>query len=393
MTLTDSKIRNLKPTPKVYRISDGDGLCLEIRPTGLKVWRYRFQWLGKANMQSLGEYPAVSLSQARIKRDEARALLKTGTSPVTQARLSKATTFRAVAEEHLSDQAKVWTPRVHRATVSLFEREIFPRLGDMPVADVRAADVLALIRAIENERPVTARRAQQEIGAVCRYAVRTLRREDDPTQAIRGVLKARKPKHHAIMKESDLRAFYEGLERSEAYPAVCMAGRLLWLTTVRTNELLSAEWSEFDLDNGVWVIPAARMKSRRDHAVPLVPEAIELLKAMQTLARGSKYLLPARGDKSKPAGHTTLYRLWASVTDKNFGPHGVRGTFSTWAHDCGFDTGIIEAQLAHTDRNQTRAAYNRSAYIDRRREMLENWAGYLASVETGEKVVPFRRAG
>lgn len=391
MSLTDSKLKALKPEPKVYRISDGGGLSLEVRPSGVKVWRYRFQWLGKATMQSLGEYPSVSLAQARTKRDEAKALLKSGSNPVTQSRLSKATTFRAVAEEYLLDQAKVWTPRVHRAAVSLFEREIFPRLGNMPVADVKPVDVLSVVRAVEKKRPITARRIQQAIGAVCRFAVVTLRREDDPTQAIRGALKAHKPKHHAVMKDHELKAFYEALKQSEAYPAVSMAGELLILTTTRTMELLGAQWDEFDLEAGIWIVPAARMKMRRDHVVPLVPAAVELLKLMQPLARGSRFVLPARGDRSKPAGNTTLYRLWSSLTDGQFGPHGARGTFSTWAHDAGFDTLIIEAQLNHVDKNQTRASYNRSAYLNQRRDMLEHWASHLEAVKSGGKVVPFRR--
>lgn len=391
MSLTDSKLKALKPDPKVYRISDGDGLSLEVRPTGVKVWRYRFQWLGKATMQSLGEYPGVSLAQARAKRDEAKALLKSGTNPVTQSKLSKATTFRAVAEEFHADQSKVWTPRVYKASVSLFEREIFPRLGNMPISDIKPADVLAIVRGIEKTRPITARRVQQAIGAVCRFAVVTLRREDDPTQPIRGALKARKPKHHAVMKDHELKAFYEALGRSEAYPAICMAGELLILTTTRTVELLGAQWNEFDLDAGIWVVPAARMKMRRDHVIPLVPAAVELLKMMEPLARGSRFILPARGDRSKSAGSTTLYRLWASLTDGKFSPHGARGTFSTWAHDAGFDTLIIEAQLNHVDKNQTRASYNRSAFLEQRRDMLEHWSAHLDAVRAGGKVIPFRR--
>lgn len=391
MSLTDPKLKALKPMDKVYRISDGDGLSLEVRPTGIKVWRYRFQWLGKATMQGLGEYPATSLAQARVKRDEAKALLKSGTNPVTQSRLSKATTFRAVAEEFHADQVKVWTPKVYKASLSMFEREIYPRLGNMPIADIKAADVLAIVRGIEKTRPVTARRVQQAIGAVCRFAVVTLRREDDPTQPIRGALKPRKPKHHAVMKDHELAAFYEAMGRSEAYPAVCTAGELLILTTTRTVELLGAQWTEFDLESGIWIVPAARMKMRRDHVVPLVPAAVELLKLMKPLARDSKFILPARGDRSKPAGQTTMYRLWASLTDGKFSPHGARGTFSTWAHDAGFDTLVIEAQLNHVDKNQTRASYNRSAFLEQRRDMLEHWSAHIDAVRAGDKVVPFRR--
>jgi integrase len=162
------------------------------------------------------------------------------------------------------------------------------------------------------------------------------------------------------------------------------------LTTVRTVELLGARWDEIDLDAGLWTIPAARMKMRRDHVVPLVPQAIETLRALEPLTRRTGWLFPNRDDATKPVSKGVLWKLWDSILT-GYSPHGVRGTFSTWAHDSGYQTDHIEAQLNHVDQNATRASYNRSAYLHQRRAMLEAWAAYLDGLKSGAKVIPIRR--
>lgn len=389
--LTDSKIRGLKPEDKRYRINDGDGLYLEVLPTGTKVWRYRFVWHGRATMQGLGEYPAVSLSAARIKRDEARKTLKSGANPITHAKKSRAATFRAVAEELLDWQRKTLTPKVMQAREGFLRRDIYPAFGDVPVADVTDDDVRALIERVEKERPATARFIQQIVGAVCRHAIKNNRRKDDPTQALRGALAPRVVHHHPVMADHDIRKFFEGLTTSQAYPQFLKAAEVLWLTVVRSCELIGADWSEFDLEHGVWMLPAERMKMRQPHVVPLVPRAVELLQDLKVLANGSRFVLPNRNDRNKPAGAGTLSRLWLNVTGGEYSPHGVRGNFSTWAHDCGFDTIVIEAQLAHKDRNESRRSYNRAAYLEQRRELLEAWVAHLDAIRSGAKVIPFQR--
>ena len=390
MPLNDNKIKGLKATGKLYRVADGNGLTLEITPAGKKLWRYRYRLGGKASMLSLGEYPAVSLTEARTKRTEAAELVKQGINPAHHRHAEKANTFQAVALEFLADKAKVWTPRTLKQRTALFENYIFPQIGARPIAEIKPADILRLIQGIESEAPVQAYFARQVIGAVFALAIGTLRAETDPTQPLKSALKPHITAHHATINPSDIPAFFDRLETSGSYPTTKAAAELLWLTTTRTVELLSAKWEEFDLDAGLWTIPAERMKGRRDHVVPLIPSAVEILREIQPITRHTGLVFPSRDNPSNPASKGVLWKLWSRLSEEST-PHGVRGAFSTWAHDSGFQTEVIEAQLNHADRNTTRASYNRSAYLDKRRELLTAWAGYLAGLRDKSKVIPFRR--
>jgi integrase len=390
MALTDSQIKALRPKDKLYRVADGKGLTLEITPRGAKLWRYRFRLHGKANMLALGAYPSVSLADARRKRDEAAVLVAQGVNPAHHRKTEAANTFKTIAEEFLSDQAKVWTPHTLRQRRNLLESDVYPAFGDRPITDIKPADVLRVVQKIEARAPAMAVVAKQVIGAVFRKAIVTLRAEVDPSAPIKGALKPRNIEHHPIIPATEIPAFFERLDAYPGYPTTKIAAELLWLTTVRTVELLGARWDEIDLDAGLWTIPAARMKMRRDHVVPLVPQAIETLRALEPLTRRTGWLFPNRDDFTKPASRGVLWKLWNSVAD-GFTPHGVRSTFSTWAHDSGFETHHIEVQLNHVDRNESRASYNRAKYLEQRRKMLEAWADYLNGLKSGAKVIPIRR--
>jgi integrase len=392
MKLTDSKIKGLRPKEKIYRVADGKGLAMEVTPNGSKLWRYRFRLHGKANMLSIGSYPDVSLADARKKRDEAAELVARGINPAHHRKTQTANTFRVIAEEYLTDQSEVWTARTLKQRRALLESDVFPVLGDRSINEISSADVLAVLQRIECRSPTIAVFARQIIGAVFRKAICTLRADSDPSAPLRGALKPRNTKHHPILPISEIPGFFSRLESCAGYPTTKAAAELLWLTTVRTVELVGARWDEFDLENGLWTIPADRMKLRRDHVVPLVPRAIEVLLSIEPLTRRTDWLFPNRDDSKRPASTGMLLRLWRSFGYEDFSPHGVRGTFSTWAHDSGYQSEIIEAQLNHTDRNVTRASYNRSAYLQQRRAMLEAWAGYLAGLKSGVNVIPIRRA-
>jgi integrase len=390
MALTDSQIKALRPKDKLYRVADGKGLTMEITPKGAKLWRYRFRLHGKANMLALGAYPSVSLADARRKRDEAAELVDRGVNPSHHRKTEAANTFKAIAEEYLSAQAKVWTPRTLQQRRSLLESDIYPELGNRPINGITPADVLRLLEKIEDRAPVMAHFARQVIGAIFRKAVCTLRAESDPSAPLRGALKPRNIEHHPALPASEIPGFFERMENCASYPTSKAAAELLWLTTVRTVELLGARWEEFDLEAGLWTIPAKRMKKRRDHVIPLVPQAVEILRTLEPLTRRTGWLFPNRDDYTKPASRGVLWKLWNSVAD-GFTPHGVRSTFSTWAHDSGFETQHIEAQLNHVDRNETRACYNRAKYLEQRRKMLEAWADYLDGLKSGAKVIPIRK--
>jgi integrase len=285
----------------------------------------------------------------------------------------------------------IWTPRTLKQRRALLEINVYPAIGDRPVNAISSADVLRVLQDIESRAPTVAVFARQTIGAVFRKAVCTLRAESDPSAPLHRALRPRYVQHHPILPATEISCFLERLETYTGYPTTKAAAELLWLTTVRTVELIGARWEEIDLEAGLWLIPAARMKMRRDHAVPLVPQAVEALRPMEPLTRRTGWVFPNRDDSKRPASGNLLLRMWRHLGYTDFSPHGVRGTFSTWAHDSGYRTEVIEAQLNHVDRNVTRASYNRSAYLEQRREMLEAWAGYLASLKSGAEIIPIRR--
>ncbi|MGX2041852.1 tyrosine-type recombinase/integrase [Methylocaldum sp. MU1018] len=390
MALTDSQIKALRPKDKLYRVADSKGLTLEVTPTGGKLWRYRFRLHGKASMIGLGAYPSVTLAEARRKRDEAAVLVAHGVNPTHHRKTEEANTFKAIAGEYLADQAKVWTPHTLRQRRNLLESDVYPAFGDRPITDIKPADVLRVVQKIEARAPTMAIVAKQVIGAVFRTAIVTLRAEVDPSAPITGALKPRNTEHHPIIPAGEIPDFFERLDAYPGYPTTKIAAELLWLTTVRTVELLGARWNEVDLGAGLWTIPAARMKMRRDHVVPLVPQTVDVLRTLEPLTRRTGWLFPNRDDVTKPASKGLLWKLWDSILT-GYSPHGVRGTFSTWAHDSGYQTEHIEAQLNHADRNVTRSSYNRSVYLQQRRSMLEAWAGYLDGLKSGATVIPIRR--
>jgi integrase len=391
MKLTDSKIKGLRPQAKLYRVTDGRGLVLEVTPSGSKLWRFRFRLHDKANMLALGAYPGVSLAEARKKRDEAAELIERGINPAHHRKAQEVNTFRMIAEEYLTDQAAIWTPRTLKQRRALLETNVYPAIGDRPVNDISSADVLRVLQDIESRAPTVAVFARQTIGAVFRKAVCTLRADSDPSAPLHRALKPRHVQHHPILSAAEISGFFERLDAYAGYPTTKAAAELLWLSTVRTVELVGAQWEEFDLEAGLWTVPAARMKMRRDHVVPLVSRAVEILRTLEPLTRRTGWVFPNRDDSKRPASGNLLLRMWRHLGYEGFSPHGVRGTFSTWAHDSGYRTEVIEAQLNHADRNVTRASYNRSTYLEQRREMLEAWAGYLSGLKSGAEIVPIRR--
>lgn len=390
---SDSKIKALKPSDKLYRARVDRGLYIEVTPSGTKHWRYRYGWHGKATMMTLGKFPAIGLREARKKQEEAEALLAKGINPAHAVQASKANTFEAVAREWLADGKSVWTHRVYAQRESLLETDVLPLLGPRPIAEVSAAHVLQVCQTIERRAPSMANVAKQLLGAIFRKGVATLRCEHDPTTVLKGSLKPRVTQHAAIMERKQMKDFFDGLGRSGAHPQTRRAAELLFETTVRSVEIIDGRWSEIDWTERKWIIPAERMKKRRDHVVPLTRRAFTLLQSLKPLTQG-ELIFSITNDK--PPARDLLRKLFERIAKDyesltGVSPHGIRGTFSTWAHDSGYPTEIIEAQLNHVDRNVTRAAYNRAAYLEQRREMLEAWSAYLESIRSGGAVVPFKR--
>jgi integrase len=398
MPLTALKLDKLKPKAKLYRIADGSGLCIEVHPGGGKYWRYRYRFAGKAKMISLGTYPDVGPGEARDRREAAARLLRNGADPSVErqreavARLHEhANTFEAVGKEWLAKQKDKLAPSTYDKAEWMLTDLAFPWIGGRPIATIEAPDVLPVLRRVEERGKVeTAHRLKQRISQVFRFAVATSRATRDPVPDLRGALAAPKTENHASIKTDDelgglLRAIhgYKG-----AFVTAC-ALKLAPLVFVRPGELRHAEWSEIDLDAGQWRIPASKMKMREAHIVPLSEQAVKVLRELHSLTGTGKYVFPGVRTNKRPMSENTVLaglRRMGYTGDQMTG-HGFRSTASTMLHEMGWNTDVIERQLAHAERNKVKAAYNHAEYLPERRKMMQAWADHLDVLREKRKVV------
>jgi integrase len=410
--LTDSKIKGLKAKDKVYRVSDGDGLYLEVRTSGAKFWRYRYTLNGKASMMSLGEYlgvdkdgkpQGITLKRARELRDEKKPQVKDGIDPVAHRETAKLNTFETVALAFCEEKRTKggWTASTHKRSVVALKARVFPVLGNRPIADITSGEILLVLEAGDKAGKSIRRELQIMIGQVFRYGVFKHLVSEDPTVVFRRGFISEPTKHSKPMSSDEVRAFFQGLEKLAAHPALIRGLELMWLTTIRRDELTGARWDEFDIDDehggrdAVWIIPAQRMKMKAEHRIPLVPRAVELLREIKTVSRKSEWVFPGRDDACKSIGRGGFYRAFKKISGEEFSPHCVRSTFSSWARDDGGWSDLaIEKQLAHKDRDQVRGAYDQSHQLPERRRMLMAWQRHIESVISGagekRKVVSIR---
>ncbi|WJV53619.1 tyrosine-type recombinase/integrase [Prodigiosinella aquatilis] len=393
MPLTDAKIRSTKSTNKPIKLADGGGLYLEVRPSGSKLWRYRYRIAGKENVFALGEYPTLSLAEARAEHDKARALVKQAIHPAHQRQLERmashsanANTFEAVAREWIDKKSPDWTPYYLRQVERFLAADVFPVIGKLPIKSVRAAHLLEIIKRIEGRGAETvALLIRQWSSAIFRYAVATLRADSDPAAALKGAIRRPKVEHHKPLSRTEIADFMQALNRYGGYRTTVIALKLMLLTFVRTVELRKAEWREFDLDGAEWRIPAGRMKMREEHIVPLSTQAIVLLRELQTYTGGRGWLFPNYRNPQDCMTATTLNRALERMgfngkDSIGFSAHGFRATASTILNEMGYRPDVIERQLAHTERNKVRASYNRAVYLDERRKMMQEWADFVGNL-------------
>ncbi|WJV66570.1 tyrosine-type recombinase/integrase [Pectobacteriaceae bacterium CE70] len=393
MPLTDAKIRSTKSTNKPIKLADGGGLYLEVRPSGSKLWRYRYRIAGKENVFALGEYPTLGLAEARAEHDKARALVKQAIHPAHQRQLERmasysanANTFEAVAREWIDKKSPDWTPYYLRQVERFLAADVFPVIGKLPIKSVRAAHLLEIIKRIEGRGAETvALLIRQWSSAIFRYAVATLRADSDPAAALKGAIRRPKVEHHKPLSRTEIADFMQALNRYGGYRTTVIALKLMLLTFVRTVELRKAEWREFDLDGAEWRIPAGRMKMREEHIVPLSTQAIVLLRELQTYTGGRGWLFPNYRNPQDCMTATTLNRALERMgfngkDSIGFSAHGFRATASTILNEMGYRPDVIERQLAHTERNKVRASYNRAVYLDERRKMMQEWADFVGNL-------------
>lgn len=400
--LTDATVRAAKPAEKPYKLSDGGWLFLLVSPSGKKHWRIAYRFGGREKLLSLGEYPSVSIRQAREARDTAKSLLRQGQDPSHARRLDKiaqatsiATTFRAVSEEYLARQAaEDRAPKTLEKNRWLLE-QAWPHIGDRPVSAIKPAEVLVVLQGIEKRgRLETARRLRAVIGAVFRFAIATARAENDPTVPLRGALRAPKVTHRAAITDpAALGALLRALDGFDGQPTTVAALRLLPLLFSRPGELRQARWSEVSFEEAVWSIPAARTKMRRDHMVPLPEQALAILRDLHEITGQGELLFPSVRSVRRPLSDNTLN---AALRRMGYGKdqvtaHGFRATASTLLNESGrFSPDAIERALAHQDPDPVRRAYARGSYWDERVQMAQWWADYLDGLRDGGNVVPMR---
>ncbi len=404
MPLTDTRIRNAKPKGYRYRLSDNHGLALEVSPVGGRYWRYRYRLEGRENIYAAGDWCAapvgetpeqaekrrtaghLTLAEARIERGKWRALVVKGSHPVHAKRADKlaaaasnANTFDAVAAEFEQKRGQEWGD-IYRSHFKRFlERDVSPDIGALPVRDVDSAQVLALLRKVEDRGSHSqAVAGRSYIGQVFRYAIATGKAASDPTYALRGALTTREVEHHPPLERTDIPRFFDTLSKARANRQTEIAVRLLAYLFTRTAELRSAPWAEFDLDNAEWRIPATRMKMARPHVVPLPSQAVALLRELRAITGRQQWLFPNARHPKTYMGATTINRVIERMgfLDR-FTAHGFRATASTLLHEAAFDSRLIELQLAHQDRNKSRASYDHSARLAERRQMMQSWADML----------------
>lgn len=388
MALSDFALKNAKPREKPYRLSDGDGLHLLIRPNGSKLWQLRYRFMEKENILSFGKYPHVALTDARSKRDEAKRLLAAGTNPAekrrqdkTAAVLAARTTFGLIAEEFIERMEMNDAADATMAKKRWLLEHLAKPLAKRPISEITSAEVLQLLQRIEKSgRRETARRLRGVIGSVFRLAIVTLRAETDPTLALRGALLPPKVKGHAaITDEKEFGALLRSIDEYHGWPTLQLALKFLSLTCVRPGEVRGAVRSEFDLKKAIWRIPAERMKMRAPHDVPLSRQALDVLSEARTFSKDADLVFPSirspRQLLSENAMNAALRRM--GYTKEEMTAHGFRATASTILNNRGYDPDVIEAVLAHRDRNAIRRSYNRATYWEQRVTLMQEWADLL----------------
>lgn len=394
--LSATQISKAKAQDKGYKLPDGGGLHLFVSPAGGKSWRYRYEFGGKEKLLTLGQYPVMTLADAREARDRARAILKDGRDPgiaKKQKRLAavqeSTETFEVIAREWHTTNVGRWSP-VHGADIlTSLERDAFPGIGNYPVRDVTVSDVLAILREIEargsNE---TARRVRQRIQSVFDFAIASGKANSNPASTVKGAMaplnRGRQP---AVTELDAARKLLARSEMMPGHPLTKLAHRLLAITALRPGALISTPWAELPKGAVIWTVPAARMKMNiqhkrdglRDHLVPLPSQAIEVIEAARTLSGLGPLAFPNSRSAHKPMSEGAIRHLLTKAGYQNeHVSHGWRATFSTIMNErFPRDRHVIDLMLAHKPKDEVEGAYNRALHLPRRIELAQIWADLI----------------
>lgn len=400
MPLTDREIRSVKPSKKPRKLFDWGGLYLEVSPAGGKWWRLKFRFDGKEKRLSLGVYPDVTLKDARDRREEARKLLANGIDPSENRKSQRAAqadrstnSLEVVAREWFAKFSRTWSAGHRARIVRQFERDIFPWIGQRPIADISAPEVLAVARRIEKRGALeTAHRAIRNCGQVFRYAIATGRATNDPTGALRGALPPFRTEHLAAATEpKQFGRVLRAIDGYEGTHVVSCALRLAPLVFVRPGELRHAEWAHVDLDGAEWRYTAS--KTGTAHIVPLSRQAIEILREVHPITGHGRFVFPsARSNVRAMSDNAILAAMRRmGIAKEEMSGHGFRAVARTILDEVlGVRPDFIEHQLAHAVRDPNGRAYNRTAHLPARKEMMQLWADYLDELKATADVISIR---
>lgn len=406
--LTDTQCRNAKPKDKSYKLTDGKGLYLEVKPNGVKAWRYRFELREgedvKESLFAVGDYVVAprsetpeeaqarraggsfTLAEAREERVKARALVKQGINPAHKRQTDRikreqesAITFEAVAKEWVS--LKDWADTTKARRLDMLDRVVFPKIGALPVKSITPAHILDVLNNAAKKNGLTvAAEAKRTMSGVFELAVATLRADVDPVYPVRKAIPVNKTQHKRPLDRDEIGQLMLDVDGHGGRHETIAAFRLMWLTLCRPSEAVEAEWAEFDLDAAVWRIPAERMKKRKLHVVPLPKQAVIMLRALHGITGHRVHLFPHRDDRSKPMVSASFRQMlnvlgWGG----KYSPHATRTTGSTRLNEIGFASDWIERQLAHAEPNAVRRTYNHAEHLADRAKMMQSWADMLDS--------------
>lgn len=384
--LSDTKLRNLKPKDKPYKLADFDGLYIYVTLSGGRSWRFDYRHLGKRFTHTLGKYPDVSLADARARLRDARSILAAGKNPHQEKQKEKilkkeaaTNTFSAIADDWFNAKEGLRSKAWKEANKLYLIRDLNPKIGSLPINEVTGPILLAVIKEVGERSGVkTAERVRQTAGQVFEYAFRQFKATSNPGRALAQWAEIPAKEHRRPLSPKEIPDFIKAVGRYPGLPSTKNAVRLILFTFVRKSEATEATWDEFDLANNLWVIPKERMKMQKPHFVPLSIQAKNILEVMKPLACGSKFVFPSNSSIDKSMSGSSINVMFQKMGyGRSFTPHGLRSTASTILNELGFGRDAIERQLAHNERDEIRAAYNHADYLPERKKMMQAWADYL----------------
>lgn len=408
MALNHTKLQALKPAEKAYKVGDQHGLYLSVLPTGSMTWRYQYYLNGKREAVTIGTYRKAgaaerrvetSLDEARDKLHELRKLVANGQSPAKLKQAEKArsrieaaqsSTFNDLSDRWFAEEVSFKSEAWQYSVKNWLKLDILPAIGRLDPRQITEDHIEAIVKKVVSRgSPSSANKVRMICVKVFQYAVDKRELRENPAKTIKTV-NTPNAKSHRALSVKEIKPFLLALDAIGAKEINKIAIKMMLLTLTRKDEIRLAKWQEFDLEHGIWDIPAHRMKMRQSHRIYLSQQANELLKTLKPLSHGSEFLFPNNSTLSKPIGHTTINSIIdrLEIDGARFVPHGFRATASSILNEANFRHDVIEKQLAHKDGNRVRAVYNQAEYAEERREMLQWWANYIDSLKEGSNLMP-----